>query len=159
MVWPTKSSTRVVPAIYFFFLYDFLIISPAIWKQVTDKEISYKVLWCHDYHFVVSQFQILLCYTKKNSEKWKINYHITSKQPAAILNGHVINDNYLVKKHALFFKKSSSFWERSSDGVSDIPEIFLYSSLAHDVILPWAPSWLVVQITLAAYSEVVVSIN
>ena len=34
-----------------------------------------------------------------------------------------------------------------------------YSSFAHDVILShWAPSWLILQITLAVYSEIVVSI-
>ena len=33
------------------------------------------------------------------------------------------------------------------------------SSFAHDVILShWAPSWLILQITLAVYSETVVSI-
>ena len=35
----------------------------------------------------------------------------------------------------------------------------LYSSFAHDVILShWAPSWLILQITLAVNSEIVVSI-
>ena len=35
----------------------------------------------------------------------------------------------------------------------------MYSSFAHDVISShWAPSWLILQITLAVYSEIVVSI-
>ena len=35
----------------------------------------------------------------------------------------------------------------------------VYSSFAHDVILShWAPSWLILQITLAVYSEIVVSV-
>ena len=34
-----------------------------------------------------------------------------------------------------------------------------YTSFAHDVILShWAPSWLILQITLAVYSETVMSI-
>ena len=39
-------------------------------------------------------------------------------------------------------------------------QIFAYSWFAHDVISSfWAPSWLILQITLAVYSEIVGSIS